>query len=389
MTPSGKILTGLVALTSMGTISTQVPVYQVCCALLGLLASAELFGLLTKPELTVKSNWPRTLEVGQTTIVPLRVTNNSSWRAAYDVMLLILRRPADLWHTNGDQFVGKIGPQQSAEMQLELCPQRRGRIRIAGIDAHSTFPFNLVRIPGGRTAGHEFIVYPAAHPLTRLDMPVGDGALEGQFVLSGQVGDSTEYLGNREYSPGEPIRRLDFRAWARLGRPIVREYQDEFASRVALIVDTVDVRSRLRKRLSHVEPAISLAASVIDGILDDDYQLSVLATGADIYSFSDDPDSGFREEAMEQLALTVATRTPVYRNMLPMLLAEVERCAAVLIILASWGEQQQELVRELSLHGPPLKVVLIHDGDVPDSFDGDDRIVVTPQLIREGGVAIL
>jgi hypothetical protein len=34
------------------------------------------------------------------------------------------------------------------------------------------------------------------------------------------------------------VRRIDFRSWARLGKPVVREYQEEYYCRIALILDT-------------------------------------------------------------------------------------------------------------------------------------------------------
>lgn len=386
MTPAGKILTGLFALTSIGTISTQIPLYQVCCALLGLLISAELFGLIARPSINVKVSWPRTLEAGQVTQVPVRITNRSKVRAAYDLMLLVLKRPWRFRHVNGDHYIGCLDPGQTAEMTLDLRAERRGVYHIGGLDVHSTFPFNLIRTPGKRLPGRDVIVYPAALPIGQIEMPIDMGAIEGQFVLSGQTGDSTEYLGNREYYPGEPVRRLDFRAWARLGRPIVREYQDEFASRVGLIVDTYFTRRVKRQLRAHVEEAVSLTASIVDAVLADEYQIAMLATASDVYVYSDEVDRGQRDDIMETLALTLDTDIPVYDQMLETLLIESERCAALVIVLASWGQPQEDLVRALVEEGPPLKVILVHEGEPPLTFDGEDRICVSPSAIRNGEV---
>src|SRR5690606_31114912 len=82
------------------------------------------------------------------------------------------------------------------------------------------------------------IILPSFEPLAGLTLPVGTRYQPGGIALTSHVGESPEYIGNREYVPGEPIRRLDFRAWARTGRPVVREYQEEYYCRVALILDT-------------------------------------------------------------------------------------------------------------------------------------------------------
>ena len=54
-----------------------------------------------------------------------------------------------------------------------------------------------------------------------------------------RAGDSSEYLGSRDYQPGMRVRRWDYRSWARLGRPVVREYEEPQRKSIVLIVDTL------------------------------------------------------------------------------------------------------------------------------------------------------
>ncbi len=62
-------------------------------------------------------------------------------------------------------------------------------------------------------------------------------------------GDALDYTGSREYQVGMPVRRWDFTSWARLGRPIVREFQSPSIQLVTLIVDTSrEHRHRRRPR---------------------------------------------------------------------------------------------------------------------------------------------
>src|SRR5687768_14458780 len=53
-----------------------------------------------------------------------------------------------------------------------------------------------------------------------------EGAYSGRH-RSKQQGGAAEFVDYREYSPGEDLRRLDWKVLARTDRPYVRLYQDE------------------------------------------------------------------------------------------------------------------------------------------------------------------
>lgn len=388
MTPAGKLMTGVIAMASVGTVTVDAPVYLVCCVMLGLLLAAELCGVMVKPSLSVAAEWPATMTAGETSRVPVRLTNRSSWRPAYDLMLLVPERPGSLHHVNAAEFLPRLGPQQSAGVDVELQPQTRGRLRIEGLDVHSTFPFNLIRIPGGRTGPQTVTVLPSYTPLIRLDLPVDEAAAAGQFVLSGNAGESTEYLGNRDYTPGEPVRRLDFRAWARLGRPVVREYQDEHASRVAVLVDTLTTPP-VKDSAARTEAAISLAAAVIDAALYDDFQIGVFATATDVLTLPDTSREQRLDDLLLRLATTVPTRQPVYDAMTPTLLTELEAVSAAVLILTDVDGPRRQLVDALAAEGPPLKVIVVGGDDPPadpEGLPGDEVIFVPACDVTSGRV---
>ena len=387
MTPAGKVLTGVIGVASVGTVTVEAPVYLVCCVMLGMLLAAEFFGLLVKPSLLVSAEWPATLSVGEETSVPVRLSSRSRWRTAFDLMLMLPERPSGLEHVNADAFLAKLRPGETMDVPLVVRPLRRGRLRVEGVDAHSTFPFNLIRVPGGRTGPAAFVALPAYRPLMRLDLPVDQAAAAGQLVLSGAAGESTEYLGNRDYSPGEPVRRLDFRAWARLGRPVVKEYQDEHASRIGLLVDTLTAKGKEAAR--RTEAAVSLAAAVADAAVGDDFQIGLLATGSDLYRLSAGGDA--TGDLLERLATAVPTEVPAYDAMLGPLLAAAEETAALVVVLGTVDGPRRALLRGLSEEGPPLKVVVVEGALAVDaaSLPGDDVAVVPLADVEAGLVAAL
>lgn len=74
-------------------------------------------------------------------------------------------------------------------------------------------------------------------PLELRARVVADGVLAGGHP-SRRFGSSSEFAEHKLYSPGDDLRRLDWRAYARLDRYFVRRHHDETNIEVALVVDT-------------------------------------------------------------------------------------------------------------------------------------------------------
>lgn len=63
-----------------------------------------------------------------------------------------------------------------------------------------------------------------------------EGSYSGRH-RSKQMGGSTEFVDYREYAPGEDLRRLDWKVLGRIGRPVVRLYQDETNLVCTIVLD--------------------------------------------------------------------------------------------------------------------------------------------------------
>ena len=63
-----------------------------------------------------------------------------------------------------------------------------------------------------------------------------DGSFSGRH-LSRQLGGAAEFVDFREYSPGDDLRRLDWKVYGRTGRPYLRLYQDETNLTCTLLMD--------------------------------------------------------------------------------------------------------------------------------------------------------
>jgi uncharacterized protein (DUF58 family) len=93
-----------------------------------------------------------------------------------------------------------------------------------------------------------------------------------------------EFYGMRRYAPGDDLRRVVWRAVARTGRVMVREFEQGITDRVAIVVDT-DVRHHSAGEPSDTfEAAVRTAASLGLRYLKDGFAVTVETNGETVAS---------------------------------------------------------------------------------------------------------
>ncbi|HLG15304.1 MAG TPA: DUF58 domain-containing protein [Blastocatellia bacterium] len=84
--------------------------------------------------------------------------------------------------------------------------------------------------------------------------PLGVGGAH----LSNRAGASLEFRDHREYQPGDDLRRIDWSAYARTDRLIVKLYQEEVSPHLDIVID--GSRSMALEETAKLEATLGLAA---------------------------------------------------------------------------------------------------------------------------------
>ena len=156
--------------------------------------------------------------------------------------------------------VPPVAPNQEAEVRVELTPLRRGVLRFTGVTLARPDPLGLLRALTTVPLPQTVLILPRRYPVPAIALPGTAKYQEGGVALAASVGQSDEYVALRDYRHGDPLRHIHWRSWARVGQPVVKEFEDEFFVRHALVLDTfTDSRtarcSRKRCRSRHRSPA--------------------------------------------------------------------------------------------------------------------------------------
>src|SRR5436309_13793519 len=102
---------------------------------------------------------------------------------------------------------------------------------------------------------------------------------EGGVAMASNIGRSEEFVSLREYRSGDPYRHIHWRSWAKVGKPIVKEFEDEFFVRHALVLDTfID-----DPQADVFEEAISVASSFACALESKESLLDLLFVGPEAF----------------------------------------------------------------------------------------------------------
>jgi len=153
--------------------------------------------------------------------------------------------------------VPALPPHGEGTVSLELVPLRRDILRFTGVTVARPDPLGLFRAFRRVRASQTVLILPKRYPLPAVALPGVMKYQEGGVALAANVGRSEEFVALRDYRHGDPQRHIHWRSWAKTGKPIVKEFEDEFFVRHALVLDTFSDESHCEL----LEEAVSVAAS--------------------------------------------------------------------------------------------------------------------------------
>lgn len=113
---------------------------------------------------------------------------------------------------------GGVGPNT---LEATLPALRRGVHHLRGVFLESTHPFGLIRRRVPIAGPEKILVYAAPSPVGRDQGGSDSESLGNKLARSGDRGPS----GLRDYRPGDAPRLVDWKATARRGKLIVREFE--------------------------------------------------------------------------------------------------------------------------------------------------------------------
>lgn len=337
--------------------ATQLGVALIALVLLGFIATA-----LLRPRLEIRCDLPPRVMEGTDFTIHYTVTNRSGWLPAYDVSVDSLPFPYILELRARPAMLAYLAPGEQTVIAGTGRAIRRGLYRLQPLRWDSDFPFGLWR--WGRTDWSDRMlhVYPSHPSLASLEIPAGMRHRRETHSARHLTREALEFHGCREFRSGDMVRHIHPRSSARLGLPVVKEFQAEGRGRVAVVVDTWKQFSFFGSefyRDTTVEASLALAASIVDHIARSDRVLELLVAGPTRYRFESAGRFTYVEDVLDILAAIEPARRDPLPLWAPELLEEIREIQSAVLILTRWDAVRAALVDELVSREIGLKIVLI------------------------------
>jgi len=386
------VVAGLIGSLMMGSDTDNTVIYQAVPILLFLFVSAVAFSWFFRARFSATRLLPRFGTVGQPFYYRVMVKNltgrtqsdltflenlsdprpvyrdwkaaqladnrkirpfSASGRRAYRHQLAVVK----------ESLVPAVPPKSEVEVRVELEPMRRGILRFEGVTLARPDPFGLYRAFSAVTLPQTALILPKRYPLPPIAFPGTMKYQEGGVSMASNVGRSDEFVSLREYRRGDPYRHIHWRSWAKTGKPIVKEFEDEFFVRHALVLDTFidDPRSEA------FEEAVSVAASFASTLMTQESLLDLLFVGAQAYCFTAGRSLGHADQMLEILASVRVNPHEPFEKLENLVVQHAGTVSGCICVMLAWDEPRRKLVEKLAGLGVPAMVLLVVEPGVkPD-----------------------
>lgn len=200
--------------------------------MIGLLVVAYLWSYVSLRGVTVSRDARSDrAQVGQVFQERVRIQNHSRLAKLWVELL-------DQSNLPGHQVsrVVHLGPHDSNRWRVDTTVARRGKFRIGPMLLRSGDPFGLFPRYELFPETEDLLVYPATVDLSQFALPVGE--LPGGSAIQRRTPFVTPNAASvRDYFPGDAFNRIAWRATARTGKPMVKEFELDPTADLWIVLD--------------------------------------------------------------------------------------------------------------------------------------------------------
>lgn len=401
-TRSGMLLVGLFVLAGVFGVNTRANLaYQLALLAVALLMVAMLSALRFRPGIRIRRRLPRYGSDGERLEYLVRVENHSP-RVQRGLMLQEhVHTPRERHMADGEPFAGytnwvvmrrrragahprpvpipDIPPGGCVDVPVSWRPLRRGYVRLAGASILRPDPLGIYNARRRIPLRDSVLVLPRRYPVNWTAWTGSQRDKPGGLSQAASTSGVEEFAALREYRPGDPLRHIDWKGWARLGMPIVKEFFETCFVRQALILDTwlpADApATRFEAAVSVAASFVASGPSVVRGALD------LIFVGTAVHRVSAGAGVGSLDGVLEALACVESRPREQFAMLRDCVEERAGELSACVCILLAWDEERRALVAGLRRAGVPVLVLLMDDAE-PDSAPEPGPMADQPERLR-------
>ncbi len=287
----------------------------------------------------------------------------------------------------------------AVEWDTQTVCVRRGRYHLGPVEVRSGDPLGIFTSRIEFLETPEVIVYPAVVELREAGIP--EGALSGGSALERRTPHVTPNVaGVRDYSASDGFNRISWSATARLGRLMVKEFDQDPTADVWIVLDLHQGPHRPATRPvnwvpndrghwpaeawldSTEEYAVTVAASLAGRFLQEGRNVGLIASGAHLETIPSDRSDRQLVKILESLAVVRADGAIPLPELLVAEGRRLGRHDFMTVITPSLDERWVAALAEVAQRGVGVSAVLIE----PETFGASPSSLLTVSALAAAGI---
>ncbi len=277
----------------------------------------------------------------------------------------------------------RVGAKSAASAEVRARFHQRGQHDLDPFVAAAVAPLGLALGPTIASDGCKFVVVPKVASVLSLRMPQPRAVRNGGVALDARAGESMDLLGIRDYRPGDRVRDLHARSWARTGTPVVREYMQEAVTAVGVLLDPSGQDDE------RYDARLSLTAGILRFLTQDRTIADLLVAtpqGRELVL-------GSRFASIEHALDLLACVDPCEQQSADALAARVARrehpWSRALLVCGEIGPWQRAVTQSLLRVGIPCGTYVVSDpAQLPERQGETERVLAFERVLSGQGLSL-
>jgi len=401
LTVAGISILGATVLTAIFGLNTEITtIYQLFALLSSLFGAAFVISYTFRGSFTIKRTLPEYASVGQKVSYKIEITNNTTklqsdlllqeehavncptlhefktstepgeekrnmWdrKVLYHRFSWLASRKANALFK--EHAIPVIAPKSYINLTAGIEPFRRGYIELCEVIIKRPGPFNFFKAYKRIPSANRLLVLPKRYPVSNLNLQGTRRHHSGGVANASSVGNTDEFMSLRDYQMGDPMRNIHWKSYAKTGSLIVRENEDEYFVRHALILDTFSID----QHTEIFEAAVSVAASFVASIGTQESLLDLMFVEDKAHCFSTGRGVDHTSKMLEILACLETCADKPFDSLTPSVLEHSPLLSGCICVLLEWDKQRRELIQKLQAVGVPVVVIVLYENHISGEFD--------------------
>ncbi len=248
-----------------------------------------------------------------------------------------------------------LPPGKKIRVTAQLIPFYRGCIHFSSCTLARPDPIGLFNRLLKFKNTQKIVILPKQYQLENPDLMSTRQYHPGGINFASSIGNCDEFISLRQYRPGDPLRNIHWRSFAKTNELVIKEFEDEHFVRHALIFDSF-LHSGNETLF---EAGVSTASSYITSLQNYESILDLMFVGNQIYSFSSGRGLAQSVKMVEILACVEACEDKTILELRPLLESNIKKFSGAICIFLDWEQGHKTIYKMFKQAQIPIFIIVV------------------------------